>query len=204
MHARTCSKSRWVIPDKGFVVGRYHSVSSSCPKPGPPAHTHITTRSPTHLLHLSRIGTAHAQHPEQQSRAQRRFPAHGDAAGRVSQLSWRARECSGSTLGSDTTVNKFGADARHSLQRDFKDAELYLIRYQQCMTRSMTLIKIYFVNTIKSLGLEVGAKLAQRVRQFKATRPPESRLGYASCRADRRRTSRTPPPTLCCTPSSLH
>jgi hypothetical protein len=31
------------------------------------------------------------------------------------------------------------------------------------MTRSMTLIKIYFVNTIKALGQEVGAKLAQRV-----------------------------------------
>jgi hypothetical protein len=106
-------------------------------------------------------------------------------------------------LASDTGFNEFGADTRRSLQRDFKDAELYLIRYQQCMTRSMTLIKIYFVNTIKSLGLEVGAKLAQRVRQFEATRSHAS-PGYVSCRADRRRTSRTPPLTLCSTPSSPH
>ncbi|ORY35518.1 Sec34-like family-domain-containing protein [Naematelia encephala] len=45
---------------------------------------------------------------------------------------------------------------------DFKDAELYLIRYQQCMTRSMTLIKIYFINTIRALGAEVGKRLADK------------------------------------------
>lgn len=31
------------------------------------------------------------------------------------------------------------------------------------MTRSMTLIKIYFVNTIKATGQEVSRKLAERV-----------------------------------------
>jgi len=49
-------------------------------------------------------------------------------------------------------------------KRDFKDAELYLIRYQQCMTRSMTLIKIHFVNAIKALGQEVGKRLIDKVR----------------------------------------
>lgn len=49
------------------------------------------------------------------------------------------------------------------LQRDFKDAELYLIRYQQCMTRSMTLIKIYFVNTIRATGQEVAKRLYDKV-----------------------------------------
>lgn len=42
-----------------------------------------------------------------------------------------------------------------ALQRDFRDAEIYLIRYQQCMTRSMTLIKLYVVNALRSLAQEV-------------------------------------------------
>ena len=49
------------------------------------------------------------------------------------------------------------------IQRDFKDAEVYLLRYQQCMTRSMTLIKIFFVNTVRSLGQEVGKRLSDKV-----------------------------------------
>ncbi|KAJ9118234.1 hypothetical protein QFC22_004141 [Naganishia vaughanmartiniae] len=46
--------------------------------------------------------------------------------------------------------------------RDFKDADVYLIRYQQCMTRSMTLIKMYFVNAIRTLGGEVFRKINDR------------------------------------------
>lgn len=46
---------------------------------------------------------------------------------------------------------------------DFKDAEIYLIRYQQCMIRSMMLIKMYFVNSIRTLGEEVKKKLNDRV-----------------------------------------
>ncbi|RXK41165.1 hypothetical protein M231_01569 [Tremella mesenterica] len=42
--------------------------------------------------------------------------------------------------------------------RDFKDAEVYLLRYQQCMTRSMTLIKLYFVTAVRNLGVEVGKR----------------------------------------------
>jgi hypothetical protein len=48
-------------------------------------------------------------------------------------------------------------------QRDFKDAELYLIRYQQCMTRSMTLIRLHFVSAVKALGMELGKRLADKV-----------------------------------------
>lgn len=32
------------------------------------------------------------------------------------------------------------------------------------MTRSMTLIKIFFVNTIKALGQEVGKRITDKVR----------------------------------------
>lgn len=48
-------------------------------------------------------------------------------------------------------------------QQDFKDADVYLIRYQQCMTRSMTLIKMYFVNAVRALGGEVYKKVNDRV-----------------------------------------
>lgn len=45
------------------------------------------------------------------------------------------------------------------------------MRYQQCMTRSMTLIKIFFVNTIKALGQEVGKRITDKVgRVFKGSR----------------------------------
>ncbi|BEI85442.1 hypothetical protein CcaverHIS002_0508430 [Cutaneotrichosporon cavernicola] len=46
--------------------------------------------------------------------------------------------------------------------RDFKDAELYLIRYQQCMTRSMTLIRLHFVAAIKALGMEIGRRVSDK------------------------------------------
>jgi hypothetical protein len=48
-------------------------------------------------------------------------------------------------------------------QRDFKDAELYLIRYQQCMTRSMTLIKLYVVSAIRAMGQEVTKRMVDKV-----------------------------------------
>ncbi|GAA5843777.1 hypothetical protein JCM11251_006805 [Rhodosporidiobolus azoricus] len=44
--------------------------------------------------------------------------------------------------------------------RDFHDAPLYLIRFQQCLTRSMTLIKMFFVREVKRTGEEVKGKMA--------------------------------------------
>ncbi|KAI5477958.1 Golgi complex component Cog3 [Pseudohyphozyma bogoriensis] len=43
--------------------------------------------------------------------------------------------------------------------RDFKDAEIYIIRFQQCLTRAMTLIKMYFVSVIRKLTSEVQEKM---------------------------------------------
>ncbi|ORE04923.1 Sec34-domain-containing protein [Rhizopus microsporus var. microsporus] len=37
----------------------------------------------------------------------------------------------------------------------YKDAELYFMRFKQYMTKAMTLIKMYVVSTIKSLGQEI-------------------------------------------------
>ena len=71
----------------------------------------------------------------------------------------RLDECIGYLTDHVSLPLLFTADGK----RDFKDAEVFLMRYQQCMTRSMTLIKIYFVNTIKATGQEVSRKLAERV-----------------------------------------
>ncbi|KAH9822631.1 Sec34-like family-domain-containing protein [Melampsora americana] len=43
--------------------------------------------------------------------------------------------------------------------RHFRDADLYLVRFQQCLTRSMTLIKLHFINTIRTLFTSVNEKL---------------------------------------------
>ncbi|KAL2918197.1 Golgi transport complex subunit 3 [Polyrhizophydium stewartii] len=44
----------------------------------------------------------------------------------------------------------------------YKDAELYRMRYRQCMTRSMTLIKMHFVDSIRALHGDIREKLAGR------------------------------------------
>lgn len=43
-------------------------------------------------------------------------------------------------------------------QRDFRDAEVYLIRFQQCLTRAMTLIKLYFTAQVNALTSSVSEK----------------------------------------------
>ncbi|KAJ1972921.1 Golgi transport complex subunit 3 [Dimargaris xerosporica] len=44
----------------------------------------------------------------------------------------------------------------------YKDAELYLLKFQQNLTRGLTLIKLYFVNHLRSLGTEVTKKIADK------------------------------------------
>ncbi|KAH8930150.1 Sec34-domain-containing protein [Atractiella rhizophila] len=41
--------------------------------------------------------------------------------------------------------------------RDFKDSEIYLLRFQQCLTRAMTLLKMYFINFLRHLWGEISA-----------------------------------------------
>ncbi|KAG0146273.1 hypothetical protein CROQUDRAFT_715672 [Cronartium quercuum f. sp. fusiforme G11] len=43
--------------------------------------------------------------------------------------------------------------------RHYRDADLYLVRFQQCLTRSMTLIKLHFINSIRNLTHAVQEKL---------------------------------------------
>jgi len=77
-------------------------------------------------------------------------------------------------------------------QRDFRDAELYIIRYQQCQTRSMTLIKMYFLTQVKLLGQDVARRMADRVSLFFSL--PFLRVSFLpSCSR-----SLSPEPRRCC------
>ncbi|XJO73885.1 hypothetical protein BDV3_004794 [Batrachochytrium dendrobatidis] len=44
----------------------------------------------------------------------------------------------------------------------YKDAEIYRMRYRQCMTRSITLVKMHFVDLIRGLQQEIQEKLVGR------------------------------------------
>ncbi|KAF9520990.1 hypothetical protein BS47DRAFT_2766 [Hydnum rufescens UP504] len=46
--------------------------------------------------------------------------------------------------------------------RHFTDAEVYLLRFQHCMVRAMTLIKMYFVGTLKALAADVQRRMADK------------------------------------------
>ncbi|KAL7281373.1 hypothetical protein ACG7TL_004683 [Trametes sanguinea] len=46
--------------------------------------------------------------------------------------------------------------------RHFREAEIYLLRFQQCMTRAMTLIKMYFVGSLRALTTDVSKRLFEK------------------------------------------
>ncbi|EKM54776.1 uncharacterized protein PHACADRAFT_197206 [Phanerochaete carnosa HHB-10118-sp] len=46
--------------------------------------------------------------------------------------------------------------------RHFKEAEIYLLRFQQCMTRAMTLIKMYFVGSLRALVADVTKRISEK------------------------------------------
>ncbi|TPX32254.1 hypothetical protein SmJEL517_g04569 [Synchytrium microbalum] len=45
---------------------------------------------------------------------------------------------------------------------NYKDAELFLMRFRQCMTRGMSLVKLHIVNTLRGLQTDVRDRLANR------------------------------------------
>ncbi|KAF9050510.1 Sec34-like family-domain-containing protein [Panaeolus papilionaceus] len=46
--------------------------------------------------------------------------------------------------------------------RHYREADVYLLRFQQCMTRAMTLIKMNFVGSLRALTSEVSKRLADK------------------------------------------
>ncbi|KIY73271.1 Sec34-domain-containing protein [Cylindrobasidium torrendii FP15055 ss-10] len=46
--------------------------------------------------------------------------------------------------------------------RHFREAEVYLLRFQQCMTRAMTLIKMFFVGSLRALSADISKRLFEK------------------------------------------
>ncbi|KIK59715.1 hypothetical protein GYMLUDRAFT_44148 [Collybiopsis luxurians FD-317 M1] len=46
--------------------------------------------------------------------------------------------------------------------RHYREAEIYLLRFHQCLTRAMTLIKMYFVGSLRAVQGDVGRKIADK------------------------------------------
>ncbi|KAL1752519.1 Sec34-like family-domain-containing protein [Schizophyllum commune] len=46
--------------------------------------------------------------------------------------------------------------------RHYREAEVYLLRFQQCMTRAMTLIRMYFVGSLRALSTDVTRRISER------------------------------------------
>src|SRR2546421_300989 len=46
-------------------------------------------------------------------------------------------------------------------QLRYRDSELYLMRFRQCMTRGLNLIKTHFIGIIKGLGIDIAKKSNQ-------------------------------------------
>ncbi|KAF9241866.1 Sec34-like family-domain-containing protein [Melanogaster broomeanus] len=46
--------------------------------------------------------------------------------------------------------------------RHYKEAEVYLLRFQQCMTRAMTLIKMFFIGSLRALTTDVFRRLSEK------------------------------------------
>lgn len=46
--------------------------------------------------------------------------------------------------------------------RSYKDAEVYAVRYRQCMTRGLTLVRNYLIDYLKTRGAESSARLKEK------------------------------------------
>ncbi|ESK85085.1 cis-golgi transport vesicle tethering complex subunit [Moniliophthora roreri MCA 2997] len=53
--------------------------------------------------------------------------------------------------------------------RQFREAELYLLRFNQCLTRAMTLIKMYFVGSLRALAGDVMKRLGSGEKTLETT-----------------------------------
>ncbi|KIP09466.1 hypothetical protein PHLGIDRAFT_67633 [Phlebiopsis gigantea 11061_1 CR5-6] len=46
--------------------------------------------------------------------------------------------------------------------RHFREAEIYLLRFQQCLTRAMTLIKMFFVGSLRALVADISKRISEK------------------------------------------
>lgn len=48
-------------------------------------------------------------------------------------------------------------------QRHYKEADIYLLHFKQCMTRAMTLVKMYTVGSLRALAQDDARRLGENV-----------------------------------------
>ncbi|KAL0096522.1 Sec34-like family-domain-containing protein [Phycomyces blakesleeanus] len=65
----------------------------------------------------------------------------------------------------------------------YRDSELYLMRFRQCMTRGMTLIKMYAVSTIKAVGYEMYKQMSPKTNDTSTNFGKQTNLFYVKFRA---------------------
>ncbi|CAO3664413.1 unnamed protein product [Umbelopsis vinacea] len=63
----------------------------------------------------------------------------------------------------------------------YRDSELYLMRFRQCMTRGMTYIKMYIIKSLRDIGYEIYKKTSQKGQKLSAA--AQTTLLYAKFRA---------------------
>ncbi|CAO3589282.1 unnamed protein product [Absidia cylindrospora] len=66
---------------------------------------------------------------------------------------------------------------------DYRDSELYLMRFRQCLTRGMTLIKMYSMSTIKTLGYETYKQIMTKMSDPTMTLSKQTTLFYVKFRS---------------------
>lgn len=49
------------------------------------------------------------------------------------------------------------------VQRDYREADIYILRFQQCLSRAMSLIKMFFTSSIRSLAADIERQAAEKV-----------------------------------------
>lgn len=64
--------------------------------------------------------------------------------------------------------------------RHYKEAEVYLLRFQQCLTRSMTLIRMYFVGSLRALTTTVQGGLEKTPSDLAQSHLLYARFGSAA------------------------
>ncbi|KAI9246933.1 Sec34-like family-domain-containing protein [Phascolomyces articulosus] len=64
----------------------------------------------------------------------------------------------------------------------YRDAELYLMRFRQCMTRGMTVVKMYLVTTIKSLGYDIYKQISSKPADQSLALSKQTTLFYVKFR----------------------
>jgi len=53
-----------------------------------------------------------------------------------------------------------------SFQLRYKDSELFLMKFRQCMTRGLTLVKMYFIDTLQVTVTEISQKIQSEKVSF--------------------------------------